>query len=405
MEHFDYVIIGAGIVGLSITRSLLDKHPDSRILVLEKEPETGVHASGRNSGVLHSGIYYTASSLKARVCSSGSRAMMQYCQIHNLPIHKTGKIILPTSSKDDDRLDLLQNRAELNGARAEIIDSRKLKEIEPEAYSPTGRALLVPDTTVINPRSILEQLLLELKQKGVAFRFNTAFQQAYTAESTLYIDNKPVKYGHVFNAAGAYADKVAHAFDIGHQYTLLPFKGAYYKLDPNSGIQLNHLIYPVPDLDMPFLGIHSVITSDGHTYFGPSALPALGPEHYHGIHGIQLNDGMKILLRLIRQYIENKQNFRAFSHTEASRFTKRRFAYAAQKIVPRLKPEHLLNSTKVGIRAQLLNLESRKLEMDFIVEHGVNSTHILNAVSPAFTSAFSFAELILSKTDPNVSRR
>ena len=180
-------------------------------------------------------------------------------------------------------------------------------------------------------------------------------------------------------------------FHCGQAYTLLPFKGIYWKLDPTSDISFNHLVYPVPDLRVPFLGVHTTTTEDGVTYLGPTAVPAFGRENYAGLHGVKLAEAAQLSLILTRQFAANRDGFRRLAWQEGRRYFKYWFAQAAQAIAPRIKPEHLRPTSKVGIRAQMFNLKKGKLENDFLIEQGDNSTHILNAISPAWTSAFPFA--------------
>jgi L-2-hydroxyglutarate oxidase LhgO len=175
---------------------------------------------------------------------------------------------------------------------------------------------------------------------------------------------------------------------------LLPFKGIYWKLDPGSGIGIRHLIYPVPDLRVPFLGVHTTTTTDGATYLGPTAVPAFGRENYHGWKGVSLGEMTRITGLLIRQYARGKDGFRRLAWQEGRRYFKPWFADAARAIVPRLRTEHLLPSDKVGIRAQMLDRQTGRLVTDFLVERGPSSTHILNAISPAWTSAFPFSRHI-----------
>ena len=165
-------------------------------------------------------------------------------------------------------------------------------------------------------------------------------------------------------------------------------------MNPSAGFNLKHLIYPVPDLRVPFLGVHTTTSVDGVTYLGPTAVPAFGRENYHGIEGVNLNDFIDIASNLTKQFIANKDGFRRLSWQEGSRYIKPRFASAAKKILPRLKMSHLLPSNKVGIRAQILDMETSRMVNDFLVEDGLNSTHIINAISPAWTSAFPFSRYI-----------
>jgi L-2-hydroxyglutarate oxidase LhgO len=397
-KYYDLIILGAGITGLSVARQKILDEPDCKILIIEKEPKIGMHGSGRNSGVLHSGIYYPTNTLKAKFCAEGSALMSAYCEEHGLPILKCGKVILPTKIEDDSQIDLLYDRGVKNGALVNIISQKELSEIEPEARTVTMRALYSPNTSVVDPYAILDKIKFDLGKSDVTILFNTKVVSADPNASTVETNNKnSFEYGHLVNCTGQYSDVVSKKFNVGKRYTLLPFRGTYYGLRKNSNIRLNGLIYPVPDLNIPFLGIHSVKLVDGGVYFGPTAIPAFGREHYKGFKGINIKDATSVSYHLLRQYISNKQGFRSYAHQEAHRFSKSEFLNSIQKLIPKLSNSDLIASQKVGIRAQLLDTKSNELMMDFLVERVDNTTHILNAVSPAFTSAFSFAKYILNK--------
>lgn len=378
MKTYDTIVVGGGIVGLAIARELLSRDPKQRIAIFEKEPELGKHASGRNSGVLHSGIYYPPASLKGRLCTEGSRLMREYCDERKLPIARIGKVVVPANDADDSQLEVLLERARANGARAEVVGDAR--EFEPETRA--GRALFVPDTSVIDPKRILASIADELRAGGVEFVFNREVTE---------IDRGT--YGFLVNAAGLHADRIARPFGVGERYTILPFRGRYYKLA--APFVIRRLIYPVPDLRVPFLGVHFTNAVDGTTYIGPTAMPAFGRENYSGVRGIRMRDAASIGTTIVRQYASNKQGFRTLLHQEAARLLKRNFAAAARALVPRLETEHLKPSTKAGIRAQLFDRVKNELVMDFVVERGERSLHILNAVSPGFTTAFSFARFAL----------
>jgi len=399
MKSYDYIIIGAGIVGLTVARELRRREPNAAILMLEKEQEVGMHGSGRNSGVLHSGIYYPEGSLKAKMCSSGSKLMAEYCDNNKLPIARLGKVILPVREDDGPQLSLLFNRAKANGARVELLDEKQLQALEPSTRTATGKALFSPDTAVVDPKAIVKHLLVELQGMGVEVQFGAKIVHVDAARSLLRSNSGDHGYGWLFNSSGQYADKVGKLFGVGDSYTLLPFKGIYYRLSPASKVVCNGLIYPVPDLNVPFLGVHYTKKIDGNVYLGPTAVPALGREHYRGIEGLDLIESVSILFRLGQQYALNRQGFRNFSHAEALRFFKPKFAEAARSLTPALNDGDLLASDKVGIRAQLLDLKKHELVMDFVVENGENSTHILNAISPAFTSSMSFAKYIVDQKE------
>lgn len=393
----DIVIIGAGIVGLSIARELKHRFPDQKITIFEKEPALGKHGSGRNSGVLHSGIYYKEGSLKARVCAEGGRELAAFCDEYGLPIARVGKVILPIRGGDDQQLSILERRAKSNGAYVELVDATRLREIEPSAYSFTGQALYSPNTAVIDPQAVLDCIASQLRAQGVEILLDRKVEAIDPKQRTLTTNGTVYNWGYLFNSAGLFADVVAKSFGIGKHYTILPFKGIYYRLSPASGIKVNGLIYPVPDLRVPFLGVHFTKKIDGEVYLGPTAIPAFGRENYSWLGGLNASDTTNILYHTALQYMYNKQGFRTLVHEEGTRFFKRYFAEAAQALVPEIRPQHLLQSDKVGIRAQLLDIRKKELVMDFVVEHEEHSTHILNAVSPAFTSAFSFARVVLDQ--------
>lgn len=398
-RSFDFVIVGAGIVGLSLARELQSRYPQKKIAVLEKEASLGKHASGRNSGVLHSGIYYPTGSLKAKLCAEGARELGTYCRDHGLPIQKLGKVILPIQDQDDAQLELLLSRARSNGAKAELIDQQSLQQIEPHAVSRTGKALHSPETSVVDPMAILTHVSNSLRSKGVELFLNAKTENVDGPNSSLTASSEIFRYGHLFNTAGVYADVIAKAFGIGKKYTILPFKGTYYQLSDASHITVRGLIYPVPDLRVPFLGVHFTRNISGNVYLGPTTIPAFGRENYTGLDGVHFSDATGILTGILQQFVRNKQGFRTLILEEASRFFKNQFIKGARALVPEIKPQHLIPCDKVGIRAQLLDKEKKELVMDFLVESGKNSTHILNAVSPAFTSAFSFARFVVNELE------
>lgn len=393
--HVDFIIIGAGILGLSVARELRAQYPKSSIAVFEKEHQIGLHASGRNSGILHAGIYYKSDSLKATFCLNGLRAMAAYCEEHHLPIHRIGKIIVPSKASDVAVLNTLHKRAIENGTNAQLINGDDLRRLEPRARTDIDLALLSPETAVVDPKSIVNHLHKSLAKQGVSFYFNHCCNKIDPKQKKMSAGNHEVSYGHLFNTAGLYADKVASACGLQERYTMIPFKGMYYELAPSSAIRINHLIYPVPDMNVPFLGVHFTKSIHGTIYVGPTAIPVLGREHYTGFKGIKLRETVDTFSHLGKHYLANKQGFRAYAHQEIPRFIKSRFVASARSLIPTLTRHDIVKSSKVGIRAQLFDKQNQELSMDFIVSSTDNETHVLNAVSPAFTSSFSFAKYIV----------
>lgn len=393
--HADFVIIGAGILGLTIARELRARHPAAKIVVLEKENEIGLHASGRNSGILHAGIYYKSDSLKAKFCLEGLRAIAKYCAEYNLPIKQIGKIILPTNAVEEKVAADLYERAKVNGAQVRMLTQSELLDMEPLATINTSSALFSPETSVVAPKTILNHIYQSLLKADVTFHFNTRCSKFLTSEKKVFVNNHVISYGHLFNTAGLYADKVARSCGLSEKYMMIPFKGMYYEFKPTSKININHLIYPVPDMNVPFLGVHFTKSIDGKIYIGPSAAPVLGRENYQGLNGVRLRETLEVFAQLSQQYLTNKQGFRNYAHQEVPRFLKSRFVAAAKVMVPSIKADDLIKSKKVGIRAQLFDKQKKELAMDFIVQNTTDATHVLNAVSPAFTSSFSFAKYVV----------
>lgn len=392
----DFIVIGAGILGLSVARSLKRKFPDQRILILEKEAQIGKHASGKNSGVLHSGIYYPPHSLKAKFCAGGARAMKEFCLEAKLPLNPIGKLILPTNDAEDALLPMLFERGQKNGAEVKILDEKEIQALEPSVRSFSGRALYSPQTSVIASVKVLEELARELSNKNVDIIYESRVVSVASSARQLKTDKADVfSYGVLVNCGGLQADLIAKCCKSATNFTMLPFKGIYYKLKKDAPLKLNHLIYPVPDMNVPFLGIHFTKSIDGEISIGPSALPSLGRENYHGLNGIDWAEIVSRVTQLTGQYVKNKNGFRRFAHIELQRMFRTPFISAARKLVPSMKPEFISDERKVGIRAQLFDKAKNELVMDFLVEKGENSVHILNAVSPGFTSAFSFSDHIV----------
>ena len=398
METFDYLIVGAGIVGLTTAWELKRRDPNTRILILEKEPRVGVHASGRNSGVLHSGIYYGADTLKAKVCATGAARMREFAAEHGIPCQRSGKVIVATNSKDLITIEHLLKNARDNHIRAEKLDADTIRSIEPHAY-PYEAGIYSPDTAVIDSLGVVEKLRDLLSSHGVTLRYGQNVTTVKPDTRVVELSGERIGYGFLFNCAGASADQVARPFGVGEHYALLPFKGLYYKLAPARDYLVKSSIYPVPDISLPFLGVHLTRVISGDVYVGPTAIPAFGRENYGVLSGLHIEESARIAWHLLQMYASNRQNFRHLVHTEMSKYLKSHFLQAAQKLVPEVQAADLLPSNKVGIRPQLVNIRERRLEMDFVLERTPHSLHVLNAISPAFTSSFAFAEMIVDQQE------
>jgi L-2-hydroxyglutarate oxidase len=394
----DFLIVGAGIVGLTVARELNLRHPLSKIIILEKEPNIGVHASGRNSGVLHSGVYYGSDTMKAKVCSTGAARMREFAAEHGISCDRSGKVIIATTERDLVTINRLLKNAKDNGVRAELLDEDGVKAIEPHA-SPYKMGIYCPDTAVIDSKAVINKLKSLLLDLGIKIIFNASLREVSVSNKLVDTSLGSYSYGFLYNCAGAGADIVAKKFGHSCDYTLVPFKGIYYKLRPEKSYLVRSNIYPVPDVDLPFLGVHLTRVISGDVYIGPTAIPAFGRENYGILQGIQFLEGLKISSELIAMYFENKQNFRSLVHVEMKKYLKPWFVSSARKLMNELQDDDLISCDKVGIRPQLVNVKTRSLEMDYILEKGENSLHVLNSISPAFTSSLAFAEKIVDKAE------
>ncbi|MBI5816286.1 MAG: L-2-hydroxyglutarate oxidase [Nitrospinae bacterium] len=390
---FDFVISGAGIIGLATAISIRKKHHKASIAIVEKEPAPGLHASGRNSGVIHSGIYYPPGSLKAKVCARGGEMMTQFALEHGVRLRRSGKVIIATREADLAVISRLMENAAGGGLRAERLDAAAIREIEPHCQ-PYEAGIYVPGTAVVDSKGILAAMADKLKHTGVEFFFGERVTGATADGAGVSTTGGSFSFGHFFNCAGAYADVVARSFNVGMDYRLVPFKGIYYKLRPEKYYLARGNIYPVPDINFPFLGVHFTRSIDDEVFAGPTAIPALGRENYGIIADLNMAEAFETALRLIGLYINGGMNFRALVREEIGRYSRKGFWESCRRLVPSIGLDDIVASGKAGIRPQLINVRERRFEMDFLVERAPRSTHVLNAVSPAFTSALSFAEEI-----------
>ncbi len=398
----EIIIIGGGMVGLSLAYELLNRKISKNIIVLDKEKELGMHTSGRNSGVLHAGIYYKPNSLKANVCIKGGNRLKKWIKERSLALNECGKIIIPTKKILDPQLDLLYTRGKKNGAFVELIDEKKLLELEPNSHSPSGRALWSPSTAVVNPKEIIMHLEKELKENGVIFLKNEIIERISLKDKQIHTTrNNCYEYKYFFNCAGLHSDKIAHMCNVGKEYSILPFKGLYWRLKNNNKYKIKTNIYPVPDLSVPFLGVHFTPNADLYPkiYIGPTATFAFGRENYKLFQSIEPLMSMTNLFTLSKQYLLNQNKFRNYVHDQSLQAFKPFFLIAAKKLVPALQSNEIEISDKSGIRSQLYNKKEQKLVEDFIYINSFDSTHILNAVSPAFTASFALADLIINSSN------
>ncbi len=398
----DFLVVGAGIVGLAITNELLLRGCKN-ILVLEKEKSLGAHSSGRNSGVLHAGIYYAPDSLKAKYCIEGNRLMRDFCRENGVAISECGKVIVADSEEKLEGLLELQQRAKRNGVESYLVDEKELAEIEPHAVT-FEKAIYSPATSVFDPPGVLEALYSEIKRTGKArVLFDTTFI-GKKEDRVALTSRGDISYGKLINAAGLHADVVARHFGVGLRYRSIPFMGSYRELTEKSSHLVRGNIYPVPDARMPFLGVHFTRSTSGRVFIGPTAVPVLGRESYGFLEDLGL-ESFRFLYRNASMFMSDN-GFRANAFSEAKKYLGSHFYSEAKKLVPALLPRNLTSSAKTGIRSQLVDWKEKKFVMDYVVFAEGDSLHVLNAISPAFTSSMSFAkhvaDILLEEKAPQV---
>jgi len=388
----DILIVGAGIIGLSLAREIKERVGGAGIILIDKEPGLGLHASGRNSGVLHAGFYYTPESMKARLTAEGNRLMSEYCLDNGLSFERCGKVVVTTCEDGIATLTELKERGDRNGVRLDLVDEKELADIEPNA-STIERALFSPATAAFDPAEVVGHIAAGITEGG-GVRICTGERLiARRGSGCVETETMRIEYSHLINSAGLYADRVAHMFGAGLGYTVIPFKGLYMECRDRDLIGMH--VYPVPDLSNPFLGVHFTKAVDGTVRVGPTAMPALWRENYGGTANFHLDELLEILGYEARLFLSNSFNFRGHAIEEMKKYYGGHMIEIASRLVKRIDPGCFGGYMRPGIRAQLLDTQSMRLVMDFVVEEGEMSTHILNAVSPAFTCAFSFAGMVV----------
>jgi L-2-hydroxyglutarate oxidase LhgO len=386
--QYDVAVIGGGIVGLAIADAVLALRPRDRVVVLEKEPQLAEHASGRNSGVLHAGFYYHPDSAKARLTRRGNQLLREFCLQEGVPVRDTGKVIVTTGPDELEALHELHARGVANGVPLELVDPGELARLEPLART-HEQALWSPTTSSADPRAVVEALAERVRQRGGEIRLG----EAVTSASIGCVGTSRGRFeaAHVVNAAGLYADRVASWFGVGEEYRLLPFKGLYWYAAPAS-LPLKRHVYPVPDPRFPFLGVHLTVTAAGRVKAGPTAIPALWRESYGGRDRLVRKEVSELGRTLPRFLAGQRSGAPRLLAREIPKLSRRYLLAQARRLVPSADSSMFRERGRPGIRAQLLNVRTNRLEMDFVVRPGPSSTHVLNAVSPGWTTALAMAE-------------
>ena len=393
---FDAAVVGAGILGAATAAELCRRHPGWRVLVLEKEAAPARHQTGRNSGVIHSGVYYTPGSLKARLCREGLERTYAYARAQDIPVEARGKLLVATDAAELGRLEALEARAAQNDVAAERLDKAGLAAHEPHVAG-LG-ALRIPATGIVDYVGITRALLAEVEAADGVLRFETALTglaQAADGCWTLSTPQGAFRAARVVLCGGLQSDRLARMAGLETDLRILPFRGDYYTLPPEKARIVHHLIYPVPDPALPFLGVHLTPMIDGTITVGPNAVLSLAREGY-GKLSLNLRDagqalGYPGLWRTLARHP------RAVAAELASAASRRRYLRLVQKYCPALRLADLTRH-HAGNRAQLIRRDGTLVD-DFMILRGKGLTAVLNAPSPAATSALPIAEHIHGLVD------
>ncbi|GAA4470992.1 L-2-hydroxyglutarate oxidase [Rhodococcus olei] len=390
---FDYCIIGAGIVGLATARAVLQRKPGASVLVLEKEPEVAAHQTGHNSGVIHAGIYYEPGSLKADLCKRGAAATKRFADDHGIEYRVTGKLLVATDTTELVRMEKLVERARINGIDHERLGADELREREP-LVSGIG-ALLVKATGVIDFRRICRALVDEVLAAGGEVRTGHAVVEIAERSDAVTVSTADgtVTARHLIACAGLQADRVARLAGLHTDFQIMPFRGEYYRLRPEKSSIVRHLIYPIPDPDLPFLGVHLSPTIGGDITVGPNAVLGFAREKYRPF-GVDRRDAVE-LLRFPGLRRVAAANVRTGIRELRNAVFKRGYLAECRKYCPSLELDDL-RDRHAGIRAQAV-LADGTFVHDFLIRSTDRMVHVVNAPSPAATSALPIGELIAER--------
>ena len=391
-ETFDIAIVGAGIVGLAVGRELLQRNPDCRLLILEKEAQVAAHQTGHNSGVIHSGIYYKPGSLKARLCVQGAAAMLEFVRAHGIPYEQCGKVVVATQQEEIPRLRELYERGTANGVPGLrwLADAGAIREIEPHAAGLCG--LHVPTTAITDFKMVAEQYARLIIAAGGTVRLNAGVESIthIKDQSILKTPSGEFRAKYLVICAGLHSDRIARMAGAELDIRIVPFRGEYYEIASPRQQLVRGLIYPVPDPRVPFLGVHFTRRIHGGVEAGPNAVLALKREGYTRT-SFSLQDSLASLSyggfwKMAAKYWANGMGelYRSWS--------KSAFTAALRKLLPELTEEDI-HPAGAGVRAQALD-RSGKLVDDFLFVHGSRAIHVCNVPSPAATASLKIAEVV-----------
>jgi (S)-2-hydroxyglutarate dehydrogenase len=382
-ERFDVAVVGAGIVGLATAVALTDRWPHLRVVVLEKEQSLGAHQTGRNSGVVHSGIYYKPGSFKARLCRAGNESIVRFCGDHGVPYERCGKLIVASDSSELVQLGNLLKRAEASDIPASVVSREEIAEREPTVVGVGG--LWIPSTGITDYKAILEVLAQLTRERDGSILLGAKVDEFERSgnDHVLQTTRGTIRSRLLVNCAGLQSDRVAIRAGASLSARIIPFRGEYFELAAHRRHLVRGLVYPVPDPNFPFLGVHFTRMIDGSVHAGPNAVLAFAREGYRK-RDISVRD-IADVVSFPGFWSLAKRHGRAGMSEVARSMSKRLFLRSLRRLIPELELNDLV-PTHAGVRAQLLE-RSGALVDDFLIVRGDHSVHVCNAPSPAATSS------------------
>jgi L-2-hydroxyglutarate oxidase len=398
MERADVIVVGAGIVGLATARAVLETKQARSVVVLEKEWRVASHQSGRNSGVIHAGVYYQPGSDKARLCTAGRRSMVQYCKARGIDHAVCGKVVVAVDDDDCARLEELRRRCDANGVRTEFIGPGRLREIEPHVAGVA--ALHVLDTGVVDYAEVCRALAADVEQSGGAIRFGTAVLSASESSTGVTVETTggTIAAQRIVTCAGLHADQVAQAIsgEAGIEgLRVIAFRGEYRELVPARAHLVNGLIYPVPDPEFPFLGVHLTRGIDRHVHVGPNAVLAFAREGYKWRVIDRRHLRQTFAFPGFRRFARRHWRFGVDEMTRS--LSVRRFTASVRRLVPEVTKADLIAAPS-GVRAQAVGVDGELID-DFAIRRVGRAVHVLNAPSPAATASLEIGRSIAERLD------
>ena len=390
-QSTDIAIVGGGIVGLATALALTERYPQARVVILDKEAKIATHQTGHNSGVIHSGIYYKPGSLKARLCTEGARLMKAFCSEHGIHWELCGKLIVATDESELGRLKNIHERGQANGLQGlRVLEGDEVKAYEPNCRA--VRALLVPETGIVDYVQVADKMAELLKRRSVEIMTGAGVTAIRRAGQGLSLDTArgPVESRFLVNCAGLYSDHVARLMGIRPEVRIIPFRGEYYMLRPDRRSLVKNLIYPVPDPEFPFLGVHFTRTVHGDVEAGPNAVLAFAREGYT-LGTVKPGETIGLLgyagfWHMARRY------WKMGSYELYRSASKAAFVRSLQKLVPAIQIGDIQRGG-AGVRAQAVSANGSLVD-DFRISVAEGAVHVVNAPSPAATASLAIGRHI-----------